>query len=63
LVLAAKPGALTFGELTGALGGDLNGGLLAEIACQHLLGFAIANRLEQGQIGAVALDQGLGFGD
>jgi hypothetical protein len=56
LVLAAKPGALAFGELTGALGGDLDSGLFAEIACQYLLGFAIANRLEQGEIGAIALD-------
>ena len=56
-----KPGALPFGELTGSLLAKADCLSFAELASQQLPRFGVTDRVEQGQLQPVALDQGFGF--
>ena len=61
VVLTPEPGALAFGELAGALAGDPHRICSAQAAADHLQRFAVADGLQQRQIGAVALAQAPGL--
>ena len=47
VVLTPEPGALAFGELTGALAGDSHRICSAQAAADHLQRFAVADGLQQ----------------
>ena len=60
-MLTSEPGALALGELLRALGRLCDGAGSIEMPCQHLECFAIADRLQQGQIRSISFSQLLGF--